>query len=280
MSYETIHHSNIYYSLNGYQYIQTPWLVNENTSNITKPNEKKNFFINDRVLVASGEQSFLELINKKELESGQYYQTTTPCFRDEIEDPQHKTYFMKTELIYFEYIEHDYENQIARLKKEVDKMANTICKNFFSKYLPVKVINLPNQSLDHYYLYDIVTDDNNMVELGSYGIRTHGGIIWAYGTGCAEPRLSYAVGLINKPGYHLELIPKTSELGSVEKIIEEYDEFIDSVKQGTNIMALVELSDLMGAIDFYLKKNHNMNIEDLLVFNKITQRAFINGRRK
>src|SRR5581483_9759318 len=120
-------------------------------------------------------------------------------------------------------------DQINRIKKEVDMMANSICKKFYGKYLPVKVIKMNDQSENHYYMFDIVTDDCYCVELGSYGIRAHSNIIWAYGTGCAEPRLSYAYNLSNKPGYHLSMIPKTGEIGSVEKIIEEYEEFIDSI---------------------------------------------------
>ena len=45
-------------------------------------------------------------------------------------------------------------------------------------------------------------------------------------------------------------------------------------------MELVELSDLIGAIDCYLKQNHNKSLQDLILFSQITQRAFLNGRRK
>ena len=55
MSYETIYHSNIYYHLNGYKYIEAPWIVDESISNITKPSERQNFNLHDKVLVASGE---------------------------------------------------------------------------------------------------------------------------------------------------------------------------------------------------------------------------------
>lgn len=280
MTYDTIHDSVLYYEIQGYQYIQTPWIVKESVSNITKPVEKQNFPFRDKVLVASGEQSFLELIHNHQLDPGKHYQTTTPCFRDEVEDELHKLYFMKTELIYFEYIQNDCVNpeQIARLEKEVDLMAHGICAKFFSKYLPVKTINLPDQSKDHFHLYDIVTDDNDQIELGSYGVRRYNNIIWAYGTGCAEPRLSNIIKDHTKPGYHLSPIPK-GELGTFDKIIEEYGELLDAVKQKTKLMTLVELSDLIGAIGFYVEKNYQMSLDDLLVFNKITQRAFINGGR-
>ena len=45
-------------------------------------------------------------------------------------------------------------------------------------------------------------------------------------------------------------------------------------------MELVELSDLIGAIDLYVKKQYNLSVEDLITFSQITQRAFINGRRQ
>lgn len=44
-SYDIINHSILYYRLNGFKYIEVPWLVNEDVSNITKPIEKKNLFI-------------------------------------------------------------------------------------------------------------------------------------------------------------------------------------------------------------------------------------------
>lgn len=62
-------------------------------------------------------------------------------------------------------------------------------------------------------------------------------------------------------GYHLKSIPK-GVVGKVSKIIEEIDELEDAMEQGVKIMALVELSDLYGAIDLYLKHN-NKNIQDV-----------------
>jgi hypothetical protein len=282
MSYETINHSVIYYELNGYKYVYAPWLVSEETSNV-----------NDKVLVASGEQSFLEMIKKNQVEPKTRFFTVTPCFRDEIEDDTHKTCFMKTELFYFEYLEYNNNmEQLKRFRKEVDHSV-VLCKKFYDKYLETNVINIKDQN-DSLYLFDIEskkTEQHNPVELGSYGIRIQdnqsntseskpASIMWCFGTGCAEPRLSYTVNKLTKPGYHLSLIPKTKELGGVEKIVEEYEEFIDAVKQKSDVMALVELSDLIGAIELYLNKNHNKTIKDLLTFNDITKRVFNNGRRQ
>jgi hypothetical protein len=84
---------------------------------------------------------------------------------------------------------------------------------------------------------------------------------------------------IIKPGYHLRPIAK-GVLGDPSKIVEELEEFMDAVEQGVKIMALVELSDLVGAVDAYLQKHHaGTSFEDLLKMRDVTKRAFENGRR-
>jgi hypothetical protein len=84
---------------------------------------------------------------------------------------------------------------------------------------------------------------------------------------------------LEKPGYHLTNIPK-GEIGESSKILEEILELQDAETQECKIMALVELSDLMGAIALYLEKHHSStSIEDLLIMSRITRRAFANGRR-
>jgi hypothetical protein len=59
------------------------------------------------------------------------------------------------------------------------------------------------------------------------------------------------------PGYHLTDFPK-GEYGEFSKIDEELQEYRDSMRQGVKIMALVELSDLYGAIEAYLQNHHQM----------------------
>lgn len=82
-----------------------------------------------------------------------------------------------------------------------------------------------------------------------------------------------------KEGYHITNIQK-GELGEISKIQEELDELKDSKEQGSKIMELVELSDLIGAVEFYLEKYHKgISIDDLKKMSDITKRAFINGRR-
>lgn len=85
--------------------------------------------------------------------------------------------------------------------------------------------------------------------------------------------------MIEKPGYHLNEIPK-GEIGESSKILEEVLELQDAEAQDAKIMALVELSDLIGAIALYLEKHHpDTTLNDLVTMSKITKRAFENGYR-
>ena len=82
------------------------------------------------------------------------------------------------------------------------------------------------------------------------------------------------------PGYHLRPIPKGS-LGELSKVQEELNEALDAEEQNSSIMVLVELSDMVGAVEAYLAKHHpSMTLDDLVVMSKITQRAFASGRRQ
>ena len=84
---------------------------------------------------------------------------------------------------------------------------------------------------------------------------------------------------IAKPGYHLSTIPK-GKVGESSKILEEVLELQDAELQNTSIMALVELSDLIGAVELYLENKHpSTSLEDLIVMARITRRAFENGHR-
>ncbi|KWA84197.1 hypothetical protein WL29_22820 [Burkholderia ubonensis] len=84
---------------------------------------------------------------------------------------------------------------------------------------------------------------------------------------------------LEKPGYHLVAIPK-GELGELSKIQEELDELRDAMAQGSRVMAAVELSDMMGAVQAFMDRHlPGMTLEDLVTFSTITKRAFVNGRR-
>jgi hypothetical protein len=78
--------------------------------------------------------------------------------------------------------------------------------------------------------------------------------------------------------YHKTYIQK-GELGHASKIQEEFEEFKDAYTQGSPVMELVELSDLLGAIDKYVINRYDIDIYDLLKMTKATQSAFEDGSR-
>jgi len=81
-------------------------------------------------------------------------------------------------------------------------------------------------------------------------------------------------------GYHKRKIKK-GKYGKASKIREEYQEFRDALEQKNKVMALVELSDLIGAIEKYLEnKFPGISINDLLVMTRATKSAFRDGSRK
>jgi hypothetical protein len=80
-------------------------------------------------------------------------------------------------------------------------------------------------------------------------------------------------------GYHKREIKK-GVLGYFSKIREEFEELEDALEQDNPVMALVELSDMVGAIEAYTMKYHNIDIDQLLNMTRATQRAFKDGSRK
>lgn len=171
INYNILHQSTLYYENLGFKRIESPWTVTPEISAITKPPEKIDFELkhNGKVLVASGEQSFLYLYVKDFIPFGKY-QTITPCYRYENFDAYHTKYFMKNELIITDDV----------TTGQLDWVIN-VAKDFFSKYLTgLKVIKTAIG-------YDI---EWNNIELGSYGIRSCDFLKWVYATGVAEPRLS------------------------------------------------------------------------------------------
>jgi hypothetical protein len=79
-------------------------------------------------------------------------------------------------------------------------------------------------------------------------------------------------------GYHIRKI-KRGTFGQISKIREEYEEFCDAVDQSNPVMKLVELSDLIGAIEAYVEQRHNITLEDLIRMKNATKSAFEDGTR-
>ena len=81
------------------------------------------------------------------------------------------------------------------------------------------------------------------------------------------------------PGYHITTIP-SGVFGEASKISEEVAELIDAETQGCRIMMIVELSDMVGAIEAYLETQKlGVTMQDLQRMAHITKRAFKNGHR-
>jgi hypothetical protein len=82
-------------------------------------------------------------------------------------------------------------------------------------------------------------------------------------------------------GYHLSDIPH-GKYGELSKVIEEALELKDAMEQGQKLMCLIELSDILGAIEGYLEKHYDkkITISDLLNMSYATKRAFESGERK
>lgn len=65
-------------------------------------------------------------------------------------------------------------------------------------------------------------------------------------------------------GYHLYDIPK-GVLGQYSKVIEEFQEFQDAIEQDATIMAIIELSDLIGSAKYYFyEKGQKNRWQDLM----------------
>lgn len=172
IDYARLDRSLQFYESKGFNRIELPWTVTKEISNITKPQGKTDWEIvgKNKVLVASGEQSFLYLYLKGFLPKGKFM-GITPCFRDEVFDKTHTKYFVKNELIITNKI-----NEVS-LIEVIDK-----CKEFFEKESGQNV-DVVKTDIG----YDI---ELNGVEIGSYGIRSCEYLDWIYATGLAEPRFT------------------------------------------------------------------------------------------
>lgn len=267
MELELITFAETFYRSRRYQKIDVPWAIDTDTMDITRPAGRQMVDLFGGKLVASAEQSYLQLIKEHKIAPGKYV-ATTPCFRDDQEDELHQHYFLKTELIHV-----DFENKLDQ--NDLELMIDDAFQ-FFSLFLPVK--KQPTE-----IGYDIV-DEKLGVELGSYGIRSHTFSAdheaqWVYGTGIALPRLTYVIEKTRKKGYHNQIIPKASA-GSFLKILEETEEAKDAYLTKNPIMLLVELADLYGALELFLERDFpNLKMNDIKTMHEVTKRAFQNGRR-
>ena len=202
INYKILQDSIVHYEQCGFQRIESPWTVTPATSDITRPATATQWTIKekDKVLVASGEQSFLYLYNKGFLPKGRF-QTITPCFRDEIFDSWHTKYFIKNELIVTDDVTFgqlrnvilsakEFFNEYCQRVKSPDYLNHAGSGVNIYRVTPSGSKLVQDVSLDdlhEYPQYDLIYCG---VELGSYGIRQCEYLKWIYGTGVAEPRFS------------------------------------------------------------------------------------------
>lgn len=187
-----------FYRGRGYSYVHdAPYVVGKEAYYATKPPGARDIrcMVDDapeKFLVASGEQSFLQMW----MDGRQFKRAVclTPCFRSEEHTDWNKFAFQKVELINTD------DPSVPYLMHMIhDAMA------FFESFgIPVRIRETPEAGPN---TYDIKMKDSG-IELGSYGIRECRGAPssrgvsrvyrWIYGTGCAEPRLSDAIERHNK----------------------------------------------------------------------------------
>ena len=165
-----------YYQTQGYQYVEAPWTVRRNITEITFPKAYEalghdNGLNND--LVGSAEQSFIQLALDGALEKGRYV-ALTPCFRQEPQiSATHRPYFMKVELF----------DNLTPTEQQLQKTAQLAFDWFKQKTQGKLEIVQTENGLDIHL---------NEIEIGSYMLQSHQDLQWICATGHAEPRFSVA----------------------------------------------------------------------------------------
>lgn len=154
-----------FYKSLGYRYVELPWLQSVEAVRVTAPSEDSiiRTNLNDLALIGSAEQAFIAM----DLPRGRYF-SVSPCFRVEREDALHQTQFIKLELF------QNYHDDWLELLQDA--------RVFFAKHVYTSI----KETAEGYDL------EANGIEVGSYGIRSHNNLHWAYGTGLALPRFSIA----------------------------------------------------------------------------------------
>jgi hypothetical protein len=166
-----------FYQRLDFQYIEVPWTAGPEAMAITSPPGAAEYWLEPgQLLVASAEQSLLQMAREGKLKPEGRYIACTPCFRGDKIDEIHHRYFMKVELMVYQPTLPDL-SALAMLGAAL---------NFFKGYITCHPLKLPDGSVD--------IQTTSGIELGSYGIRHHDSVgTWVFGTGVAEPRLSYAM---------------------------------------------------------------------------------------
>lgn len=169
----------------GFAAVSLPWIAESRYTEATRPaGGTPQPALGPGRLVASGEQSFLQLADRGQLPAAKGYVGWSPCVRQEpVFDQTHHLYFMKVEL-FVPVDEHDSLSAVEELLAgSLQWNAQELAAHGLSSARCSVQDIAPNQ-------WDIELAG---LELGSYGVRQHFGITYVYGTGCAEPRFSQAL---------------------------------------------------------------------------------------
>jgi len=188
INYDLLVAASTHYAIHGYKRVEAPWIVNGRAMCATSPADAKLYSVDNKFLVASGEQSFLQLIEEDLLPHGDY-QCVTPCFRDDVLDEFHHRYFLKLELITYYGVKEPRLSDLSEMK--------TVCMAFFRHHVACCEVQTDDEADPPHKTHtsDIVSLRGGVrdIELGSYGVRRHPTFgNWIYGTGVALPRLSQA----------------------------------------------------------------------------------------
>lgn len=163
-----------FYSERGFTRVELDWHAANEICTITCPDEGRIYAFDDRSLIGSAEQAFMEAQRHGTLPTGRYV-ALTPCFRREpVISETHQRHFMKVEL----YASGQSDSEIAR------EFAS-IAAEFMATETSQPVILIPTPEG-----YDLEIAG---IEVGSYSGRSAVGMNWTCGTGLAEPRFSTAV---------------------------------------------------------------------------------------
>lgn len=179
IDYSKLSHAVLVAQSLGFKKVEVNWIIPGYIGDITRPENAHRISVRSEEthhngeLIASGETGLVH-DRGKYTEPDQRLMTVTPCFRSEpyYTHGLYEPWFMKLELMI--------ANPTDDLKAatEVMSVAKTIMGTWTRKLVFDPVVG------------DLMLND---IEVGSYGIRGYEDFRWAYGTGLAEPRFTYAL---------------------------------------------------------------------------------------
>jgi seryl-tRNA synthetase len=170
--YQAVKHYDREHEIEYLHYV--PTAVDVECIKATASIDRATYAGNDKWLVGSAEQSFLQLIKDEQIQPGRY-QAITECFRphDKGVSPLHHGIFRKLELISID-CDGDELSSLCQAAKACFKELAPYSKT---------VLVVTNEGFDLRI---------NGIEVGSYGRRQFRGVPYVYATGLALPRFTDA----------------------------------------------------------------------------------------